>query len=1190
MSRRREPRSSKRGDRRDPAVTAPTVDSAENRGGDLSGSAAHRRLTELFGEALSLSASGRAALLDRLRQDEGAIGEQLASELEALLAADAAADTALNTGGLAPTLSLGPSLTSAPGLTIPGYRLLRVLGEGGMGTVYAAEQESPRRQVAIKVLHARSPNALVRFRAEADIMARLDHPAIARVLEAGTADGHPYLVMEHVEGETLDGYVRNLGRARRLELFAELCDAIHHAHVKGVIHRDLKPSNVMVRPTGHVVVLDFGVARLATAEGSTPGDTRAGDLIGTPIYMSPEQARLQADQVDARSDVYTLGVILYELLCGELPYDVRGLALPAVTRLVTEAEPPSLARRSPELRGDLDAICLKALRKLPEERYQSAAALGDDVRRHLNKLPVSVRSPGTVEQLQRFVRRRPLVAATIGGAAVAVAAFAVVVTGLWIEARAARRIAEQEKARTEVAHAELEARTNQLVLRQARAVVRRDPTEALAWLATLTDRELDVEAAWAVADEAIGRGVAREVWHAHEDEVHWIEALPGGGFITAGYDGKVMAFDGPALTARPLFQAAKGRLSMARPSPDGVRLAVGGEDGALHVVPRTGGAAAALDGHVGEMQQVVWSADGARLVSGDDHGNVWVWHRGTAPGQRLAEMKSSISTLELSASGDAAIAGADDGDVMVWQWAKPRSTGPALAKAAGKIRGKPVGVWTDGVRALIVDSDGRVHRMRREGDKLVEEGAAVITGVPIKRALFAGDGSWIVLGGVGGSVLQVVGEQIDVVGAHRTQVRSLAASRDGALLATASDDGNVQVHDRRSGRHLTLLGHKARVRHLAFAGDALVSGDGDGLVRRWNLPERPSVLDAGGAPLAHLAASADGAQLAAVATDGEVTTWTLATGGRARRGRVEGQPSALALDGDAAITGTIAGKLTWWRLGALPLLRTVPGIVKAIRAGGATGNGKVAIGTSSGAVMLFSAAGEPLGEAMGHLEGTDVVTWHPGGALLASGGQDRTVRLWRVDGQPALAPMGALDGMTGDIHFIEFSPSGDQLFAGDDDGAVMSWRLDGVRPLPGTRTKLAQHGGAISAMAVARDGRVLATSSLDKAMTLVDLTSARATTTPFGDVASALAFDAKDGLYAVTRAGALARATDRGSAVLIDHGATAGAAVPPSKLAVALGDGAILIAPLVPRTFAALVATLGTATTYRLPGETAPTE
>ncbi|MGE5185061.1 MAG: serine/threonine-protein kinase, partial [Acidobacteriota bacterium] len=420
-----------------------------------------------------------------------------------------------------------------------------MLGEGGMGTVYEAEQVSPRRRVAIKVLESASGSALLRFQTEAQIMARLDHPGIARVLEAGDAGGKPFLAMEYVDGATLDRYAKNLPLARKLALFAELCDPVHYAHLKGVIHRDLKPSNVMVTVDGKVVVLDFGIARLVHDDGSTPKATRAGELVGTPIYMSPEQAQLRADQVDARTDVYTLGVMLYELACGELPYDAREVPLPILTVLICEEPAVPLGKRDPALRGDLEAIAMQALAKDPALRYQSVAALADDVRRFLQGLPVSVRTPTALERAVRFVRRRPMLAAAIGGSLTALVTFAAVVTSLWLDAGRARR--------------SLESRTNQLVLRTAREALARDPTEALGWLQTLTSRDVDPGIAWAIADEALARGVAHDVLRAHVDEVHWVEPIDGG-FVSGGYDGRAIVWD---PRPRVVFASPHGRVHVA---------------------------------------------------------------------------------------------------------------------------------------------------------------------------------------------------------------------------------------------------------------------------------------------------------------------------------------------------------------------------------------------------------------------------------------------------------------------------------------------------------------------------------------------------------------------------------------------------------------------------------------------------
>jgi eukaryotic-like serine/threonine-protein kinase len=1171
----------------------------------VTGRATHARLTELFAEAIALTPDGRASLLARLRASDTA----LATELAALLAADAEADTALGTGGLVPTVADRPGAARAAMLEIPGYRVLEVLGEGGMGTVYAAEQDAPRRRVAIKVLHARSTGALARFRTEAEIMARLDHPGIARVLEAGDAGGQPFLVMEYVDGVTLGRYVRTVDRARRLALFAALCDAVHHAHVKGVIHRDLKPSNVMVRPGDRLVVLDFGIARLAAADGSTTGDTRAGELIGTPLYMSPEQARLRPDEVDARSDVYTLGVLLYELACDELPYEVRGLPLPALTGVICEDEPRPLGKHDPALRGDLEAITGKALRKQPTERYQSAAALGDDVRRFLAGLPVSVRTPGALEQLRRFVRRRPWIALAIGAALAATAVFAIVVTSFWLAARTARATAEAAQHRAERARAELEVRTNELTLRQARAALARDPTEAVAWLATLvapgpaSSQALDAGAAWGIADEALGRGVASHVLRGHTDEVHWVEPVPeGADFVTGGYDGRVLLWQAPAYQPRTVFRARRGRVHLARPSPDGTMLAVGADDGQLDIVTRDGRVLADLPGHAGDVQHMAWSPDGAWLVTGDDHGNVWLWPHGREPGRRLASSTVAIGTLAVSADSTTGVGGDHLGALWLWKL----DTGVSFTVQLGV---DVTDTWTDGRRVVAVDTSGTVRTWHLDGAALVLD-RTVATGLPTKRAIFAAGGAWVVLGGVGGNATRVEGDTIETIATHRAQVRYLAITDDGRRIATASDDGLLQIIDRTSGRHLTLRGHAARIRHLAFAGGVLLSSDGEGVVRRWDLGAMPpSVLDGSGAPVDRLAVSADGTRLASIDTAGEVVLWTLGDrahpaagdGGRLSLGRIDGHGSAIAiagrggstgdggLDGAAggaaarsptAITGTTEGVLTWWR--TQPLRRTVAGIIQAIASSG----DRVAVATSKGPIEIYTLDGDPVRQLPGNTGGTEVVAFDPRGALLASGGQDRVIRVYRTQAD-TFTQTATLLGPTGDTHFLMFSRRGDRLIAAGNDGVVFAWSVAGETIDAASQTVLGKHTGAVSGIAASFDGRWFASGGRDNLVLRVPLGGGPAGSTAaalaLDGAASAIAFDSAAGIQAVTRTGAVVHATAASVATVIDHGAHRGVAVPPDRLAVALDDGAIVLEALGPHTLDQLAGVLARATTYRLP-------
>ena len=332
----------------------------------------HEQLTALFTEAMDLDAAGQRALIDRVKAGDSELG----NELEQMLDADDVIITGLRTAGLKPN-DIGAAFrrrTAVPidRVEIPGYRIKGTLGEGGMGTVYAAQDEKTHQPVAIKVLQVAADEALARFRAEAAIMERLDHPGIARVLASGDAMSRPYIVMEQIDGVTLDAYVaqRQPELPERLELFARVCDAVEHAHRCGVVHRDLKPTNIMVRDDGDVTIVDFGVARA----GGASGRTLVGDYLGTPLYMSPEQAKGRAAEADPRADVYSLGVILFELVAGEPPYELRGLSLPAAMRTILTAAPKRLPH------PQLDAWCARALAKEPVDRVGSAAELAAGVR------------------------------------------------------------------------------------------------------------------------------------------------------------------------------------------------------------------------------------------------------------------------------------------------------------------------------------------------------------------------------------------------------------------------------------------------------------------------------------------------------------------------------------------------------------------------------------------------------------------------------------------------------------------------------------------------------------------------------------------------------------------------------------------------------------------------------------------
>lgn len=414
-----------------------------------------REIERVFHAARDLPVAQRNAYIHHeLPNNPGLI-----EEVEALLAA-----AEQNTDFLEATLLEGDeppggaTTSLQPGRMIGPYRLVRELGRGGMGVVYEAEQSMPRRRVALKVIHGGllgDGAGHWRLAHEPRILGRLNHPSIATIYDASqTLDGLSYFVMELIEGDRLDQFVkaRAVPRRDRLKLFCKVCDAIQHAHAKSVIHLDLKPSNILVSgPEGAAVdelqvkVVDFGVAAITGTDTTVPTRVGAtGGLPGTLAYMSPEQRRGQRDAIDVRSDVYALGVILFKLMTGELPYPVEGLPYADAWRLLTEELPRRPRALDPGVPPDVETIIRAATADEPARRYQSVAELAGDVRRYLADMPISARPPSKTYEWTKFAQRNKGLVGTLAALLLGLTATIIGTSLGLVRARAAEVLARDE--------------------------------------------------------------------------------------------------------------------------------------------------------------------------------------------------------------------------------------------------------------------------------------------------------------------------------------------------------------------------------------------------------------------------------------------------------------------------------------------------------------------------------------------------------------------------------------------------------------------------------------------------------------------------------------------------------------------------------------------------------------------------
>ncbi|MCO4746734.1 MAG: protein kinase [Proteobacteria bacterium] len=883
---------------------------------------------------------------------------------------------------LSPTATPPPAPTSAredSGQRLGRYRILSKLGEGGMGVVYLAEQDRPRRKVAIKVIRATAAHQRRRFEWEAEVLARLDHPGIARILEAHADPDQSWFAMEHIDGATLDEAAEGLETAELLTLLADIADAVHHAHLKGVVHRDLKPGNILVTDEGQPKVLDFGIAR-AMDDDDQPGHTRVGQIIGTPQYMSPEQATIGGGDLDGRSDVYALGVIAYELLAGRPPYTLRNKPLPEMVRIITEVEAPPLGRLDRALAGDITVIVAKCLEKDAAQRYQSAWDVAEDLRRYLRDEPILARPATTTYQLTKFARRNRTLTATLVGLAVVLVVSAVLATALWQQAESAARTSD-------AARHELQTQADMLLLQQASNELVHDPTRSVAWL-----RRLGPDAEWnrafAVLLEAETLGVARHVLRGHLDEVRGSAFSAGGQWLaTAGYDETVRVWNLETGESRILGRHDDDVKTVAF-TADG-RLWSSSRDRTARIWDVSTGEYTALEGHGAKIEAAALHPLKPWMITGSGDGTAWLWNSEGEAVRNFGGHEGSVDSVAFSPDGAWLATAGVGGRIGIW----PLDGG----------EGRFVDVHEGDVRSLHFNADvswlvstsrdGTAAALRMGADGV--EDVRLLRGHQheVRRSGFVADGR-VVTGARDGELriwdLETgEGELLGVVGGV---VRHLDVSPDLEVVGVGVEDGSAWLFDLATGGVRHLVGHSDAVRHVTFSSDGewLASSSSDGSARIWRVrAEAPSRFSGHTRRVMDLSFSPDGQTLASGSSDYTARLWDVSTGRSSIGSEHDDEVEALGWSEGRLVSASrdrtvrIDGRVLQGRE-RIDDLAVSP-------------DGRWAAGAMRGrGLSVWEIASGELRELEGHRSRIHAVTFAEDGRL-ATAGKDGTVRIWDVE-------------------------------------------------------------------------------------------------------------------------------------------------------------------------------------------------
>jgi WD40 repeat protein/serine/threonine protein kinase len=1098
----------------------------------------------LFRAAVELSAGNlRQAFLDQACAGDAALRQRL----QALLAEHEQPDTVLTRQLEAARLTIKLDLADAPdeavGLTLGRYKLLERVGEGGCGVVYVAEQNEPvRRRVALKVikLGMDTKQVVARFEAERQALAMMDHPNIAKVLDAGTTDlGRPYFVMELVRGIRITDYCdqANLSTTDRLDLFVKVCQAIQHAHQKGIIHRDIKPSNILVTLNDGVAVpkvIDFGIAK--ATEGRLTDNTvytQLHQFIGTPAYMSPEQAEMTSLDIDTRSDVYSLGVLLYELLVGSTPFDAKELmsqGIDAMRKTIREREPPrpstrlatlgadqlttAARRRSADtpkllrqLKGDLDWIVMKCLEKDRQRRYDTATGLAADLRRHLTNEPVTARPPSAAYRLQKAWRRNQL--AFTAAVAMAAMLFIGITISSWqaIEAskakdaeRQQRLTAQAERDKAQTAQIQLARNVRDLEWQKLEELILSgERGEALAYLSRfLRESPRDQAAATRVvammsgcnfvlpAGAPLQHGAIVNSVSLSADNQH---------VVTAANDGKAR-----------LWNVRDGRLIATFPHPRRVDDVVFAADERYILTTCQDGVVRLWDSvesvPVFEFTQsaapgprdnhCIITPDRRRIAVVEPNGFLQVWdvlgRVRVGPAHRT---QSKVGCVAFSPNGNRLAIGLEGGKLVVLQ--------ADLAE--------PLAVFPEPIHATVLtfSPDGQTLAISSAGDVILWEAPGSQRflrqgGHLVMLVQFAPDGKRIVVSAFNEPIRIYTANSGQPLGAPipaEGPFPYFRLSPDGTSLVSRSQNGVARMWSAFTGEALSEpFEHRGTISDVAFGSDghSLFTASQDGTAQAWNVqvPKEDDLLcrtqDAH--PAATFSPTGDRVFLSKGQEPdekGEAIIVDSRTGRQMGETMVHlGQVFRLAASADGKLLAAVGGSQGYiWD--AHSGKRLAPPLVHR---GGineiafSPDNRLVATASGDSTARVWDAStGQPIGRELVHNQQVLCVRFSPDSRAVVTASQDTTAQLWSATtGEPLWPEPIRHQGI---VWTAEFSPDGSRIVTASTDRSAMVWDAKSRQPI----TQPMRHERSVFGAHFSPDGARVLTYSEDGTARVWDATT-----------------------------------------------------------------------------------------------------